>query len=221
MFKTETHLHTAEVSPCSKKRAKELVLSYKEAGYSTVFVTDHFQANTVDACGDIPWEDKVAIFLSGYYNAKFAGDSIGLNVLPGAEFCFPGVPNHYLAYGITKEFLLAHPDIHKTDIKTFAEIAEREGIFIVQAHPFRDGKCFPTPEFIDAVEVYNSNPRHEDNSELTEKLVMEHSLPVIGGSDAHRDEDVAGSGIETELEIKSAEDFISLVKLGKAAVIKK
>ena len=44
---------------------------------------------------------------------------------------------------------------------------------------------------------------------------------MIGGSDAHRDEDVAGSGIETELEIKSAEDFISLVKLGKATVMKK
>lgn len=220
MFKTETHLHTAEVSPCAHKRAKEIVRAYKEAGYSTVFVTDHFQTNTVDSYGDIPWADKMAIFLAGYYIAKCEGDKIGVNVLPGAEICFAGVSNHYLAYGISKEFLDKYPELHTYGIEKFSEIARENGVFVVQAHPYRDGKCFPTPEYIDAVEVYNSNPRHEDNSERTEVLVREYSLPAIGGSDAHRDADVAGSGIETEVEIESAEEFINLVKLGKVKVIR-
>ena len=220
MFKIETHIHTSEVSPCSRKKAKDLVRAYKEAGYSTIFITDHFQENTVDVYGDIPWEDKMAIFLGGYYRAKYEGDLIGLTVLPGAEFRFPETANHYLAYGITKEFLDAHPDISTMDIEKFSKIAHEAGIFIVQAHPYRDGKTTPTPEFIDAVEVYNSNPRHEDNSELTEAFVKEFGLPVTAGSDAHRDEDIAHTGLESDFEIKTVEDFVRLVKSGEAKIIR-
>ena len=42
---------------------------------------------------------------------------------------------------------------------------------------------------------------------------------AIGGSDTHRNEDIALSGIETENEIKSAEDFIEAVKSGKVKII--
>ena len=220
MFKTETHLHTAEVSPCSRLRAKEMMRRYKEAGYSTVFVSDHFQLNTVDSYGDIPWSDKMAIFLAGYYIAKCEGEKIGITVLPAAEICFTGVSNHYIVYGITKKFLDSYPELHTYGIEKFSEIAHREGLFIVQAHPYRDGKCFPTPEYVDAIEVYNSNPRHEDNSEKSELLAHSLSLPVSAGSDAHREEDVAKSGIETELEIKTSLDFITAVKEGKLTVIR-
>jgi histidinol phosphatase-like PHP family hydrolase len=67
--------------------------------------------------------------------------------------------------------------------------------------------------------VRNSNPRHEDFSEKSEAVAKEYSLAMTGGSDAHRDEDVAGSGIETEERIETAEQFIRLMKEGKAKVI--
>ena len=220
MFKTETHLHTMEVSACSHKRAKELVKLYKDAGYSTVFVTDHFQSNSLDVLGDIPWSDKITIFLSGYYKAKTEGEKIGLTVLPGLEFCFQDSKNHFLAYGITKEFLAAHPDIHKMSGAEFLPIARAAGIFIVHAHPFRDGKDGAAPELVDAIEVYNANPRHEDHSELSVDLANEYGLPITAGSDTHRDEDVARSGIITDEEIKSAEDYIRLVRAGRVKLIK-
>ena len=43
---------------------------------------------------------------------------------------------------------------------------------------------------------------------------------VSAGSDAHRDEDVALTGLESDYEIKTAEDFIRLIKSGKAKIIK-
>ena len=220
MFKTETHIHTAEVSICSHKKAREMARIYKERGYSTICITDHFQGNTLDSYGDIPWQEKMSIFLGGYYRAKTEGEKIGINVLAGAELCFPGNPNHYLAYGITKQFLDANPNINKTSIEYFSEVAHKAGIFIIQAHPYRDGKCFPTPEYIDGIEIYNSNPRHEDNSVQSEKIAIEHNLFVSAGSDAHRDEDIALSGIETEFEIKTVEDFIKAIKSGDAKIIK-
>ncbi len=220
MFKTETHLHTEEVSPCAHVRARQMVKKYKEAGYSTIFITDHFQTNTIDALGSIDWKDKMTIFLSGYYIAKCEGDKIGVNVLMGAEICFTGVPNHYLVYGITKEFLEKYPELHTYGIEKFSKIAKENGIFIIQAHPYRDGVCFPTPNFVDGIEVYNSNPRHEDNSQKSISLLKEYNLLVSAGSDSHREEDIALSGIETEEEIKTTDDFINLVKKGKVKIIK-
>ena len=221
MFKTETHLHTAEVSPCSQLRAKEMIHQYKEAGYSTVFVSDHFQASTLDKYGSIPWSEKMSIFLSGYYAAKCEGEKIGINVLPAAEICFNSFrSNHYLIYGITKEFLDRYPELHTYGIEKFSEIARKEGVFVVQAHPHRDGASFPTPEYVDAIEVYNSNPRHEDHSDRSAEIADRFGLYISAGSDAHRQEDLALSGVETEVEIKTAEQFIELVRSGNVRLIR-
>ena len=123
MFKTEPHLHTLEVSPCAHVRAKDFVRKYKEAGYSTIFVTDHLHAMVVDSYGDISWSEKMTLFLAGYYLAKCEGDKIGVNVLMGAEIGFVGSHNHYLVYGITKEFLDSNPELHTYGIEKFSKIA--------------------------------------------------------------------------------------------------
>lgn len=219
MFKTETHMHTMEVSPCGRKRAVEMVRAYKEAGYSTVFVSDHFQESTLQQYGDLPWEELVTLFFSGYYRAKCEGDKIGLHVLPAAEIAFPGSPHHYLAYGITREFLLRHPYIYTYGIEKFSRIAREAGILLAQAHPRRDGNHVPTPEYVEAMEVYNSNPRHNDKSHEVMAAAEAAGLPMIAGSDAHRDEDIAGAGVWSETEIKTVEDFITLVRSGKAQLI--
>lgn len=221
MYKIETHIHTLEVSACSRIKAREMVKKYYEAGYSTLFISDHFQENSIDVLGDIPWSDKTAIFLSGYYKAKFEGEKLGINVLPAAEFTLADSKNHYLAYGITKEFLDAYPELHKMNIGEFSKIAHENGVFLIHAHPYRDGNNNPVPEYVDGIEIYNSNPRHEDNSALSEKLAGENAqLVVSAGSDAHREEDVARSGLLSECEIKTVEDFIKLLKSGKAKLIK-
>lgn len=220
MFKIETHIHTAEVSGCSRIKAANMVKKYHEAGYSTIFISDHFQDSSIDLFGDLPWNEKTAIFLSGYYKAKWEGDKLGINVLLAAEFKFADSKNHYLAYGINKEFLDSYPELHKMTVEQFSRIAKENGIFVVQAHPHRDGACFPTPEYVDAIEVYNSNPRHDDHSELSEALVKELGIPVTVGSDAHRDEDVAGAALVSEKEIKTVEEFTLAVRSGALKIEK-
>ena len=55
---------------------------------------------------------------------------------------------------------------------------------------------------------------------MSEDDVNMYKLPVTAGSDAHREEDIAITGIESEYEIKTAEDFIKLIKSGEAKIIK-
>lgn len=219
MYKIETHLHTSEVSGCGQVRAADMIKRYKAAGYDTVFVTDHFQSSSLDPMGDIPWEDKITIFFSGYYRAKAMGDKLGVTVLPGAEFTFAGSPNHYLAYGITREFLTDHPDVNKLTIEEFVSLARENSIFLIQAHPFRDDSCFPTPEYVDGFEVYNSNPRHNDYNDRAAACAKEHHMLITGGSDSHRPEDIALSGVGSPNPIRTVDDFIRLIKTGQAVIL--
>ncbi len=224
MYKTETHLHVAEVSPCSKFKAPEMVKMYHDEGYKTIFIADHFEKRYFDALGDIPWEDKITIFLSGYYKAKAVAKEYDMNVLMAAEFTIlseDGIHNHYLAYGITREFLNKYPDIQNKSIEEFSKIAKENNIFVVQAHPYRDDYCFPTADFVDGIEIYNSNPRHNDFNDKAEALAKEKGLYMTAGSDAHRLEDIGNAGVLSENEIKTAEDFIELIKSGKAEIYKR
>ncbi len=220
MYKTEPHLHVSEISLCSKISAAEMVRLYHEAGYKTIFVSDHFKRDYFDALGEIPWKDKITIFLSGYYRAKEAGKKYGMNVLMSAEISFEGNPNDYLVYGITKKFLNTYTNLYEMSVEEFYKIANEHNVFVVQAHPFRDGVCFPTAESVDAFEVYNSNPRHKNFSDKSEKCASENGLYMTAGSDAHRLEDIGKGGILSGVEIKSAEKFVSLIKSGKIELFK-
>ncbi len=218
MYKIETHLHTSEISPCSQINAEEMVKLHFDAGYKTVFVSDHFKSGYFKALGDMPWRDKIKIFLSGFYKAKNAGEKLGVNVLMSAEISFDTTPNHYLIYGEVEDFLLKYPDLCEKTVEEFYELAKAHNLFVVQAHPYRDGVCYPSYECVDAFEIYNGNPRHNDYNDQAEESAEKNGLYITAGSDAHRFEDIGKSGVMSETEIKTSNDFIELVKSGRAKV---
>lgn len=220
MFKTETHLHTSEVSPCGRLTAAELMEYYAKGGYSTVFVSDHFSIYFTYFLRDMPWEKKIDEFFAGYRAARAAGEPLGITVLPSAEVELTYFKNHYLIYGDVEAFLKKHENICELPLEEFYRVAREDGILVVQAHPHRDGECYPTPEFVDGFEVYNSNPRHEDFSPRGLALAREHEKYVLSGSDAHRPADVCRGGIFTKEPIGSSEDFIKAVKSGEYELVR-
>ena len=62
-------------------KAIKMVDHYKEAGFSTVFTSDHISRRIFDNYGDVSWKDKVTMFMAGYYRARHRGLTIGVNVL--------------------------------------------------------------------------------------------------------------------------------------------
>ena len=220
MFKTETHLHTAETSPCGKVSAEEMVKRYYDAGYKTLFISDHFYTKYFQTLGDISSEEKVKRFLLGYEAAKAVGEELGMNILPAAELRLDGSVNDYLLYGIDTPFLQTLTNTLDMCIEDFYAYAKECGVTVIQAHPLRDHKCTPTPEFVDGFEVYNANVRHENFTDKVEKLAREHKKLMIGGSDAHRPQDIGRSGIMTEKEICTVEDYIDVLFGGNFTIIK-
>lgn len=221
MFKTETHMHVAEVSTCSKLGAEEMVKLYAEAGYKTLFITDHLQASTFRKRGIEGWKNQIDKFFSGYEVAKAAGDKLSLNIIFAAELCLNHSPHtHLLLYGIDKEFLMDCEGLLDMSFAEISAYAKSHGVTVVQAHPYRDGKSEPiSTEYIDAVEAYNTNPRHENFDEQALAFAKNAGLPITGGSDAHRYEDIALGGVITECEIKTADDYARLLKAGKVEAI--
>lgn len=220
MFKTETHLHVSEVSPCAKLSAAEMVKIYHEAGYKTLIISDHFHSYYFSLLGDLSWDEKVDRYLSGYKAAKEAAEKYSMNVLFSAEISLNGLPCDYLCYGVDESFLKKRHDLFDMTIEEFYPYAKENGITVVQAHPYRDNYCFPTPEYVDAFEVYNTNPRHENYTEKCIELALAHNKPMTAGSDAHRIDDAALTGVLTENEICSIEDYLKALFNGELKMIK-
>ena len=211
MYKTETHAHTMPVSRCSRITPEEMVRLYKERGYTTLFISDHFSDYHFNP--DNAWECNVDLLYDAYEKARVEGDRLGLTVLFSPELSCQG--NHYLLYGVTPAFLKARPDFFSLTVEQVAEYARAHGVKMIQAHPYRDGKCYPTVAFVQGIEAINTNPRHENFDDRCLMLARETGIPVTGGSDTHRPEDVGLAAVLSEEPIRSAEEYLTLLAEGR------
>lgn len=197
MYKIETHLHTKHTSKCGWMTAPELIAGYKAAGYDAIIVTDHYNRTTFDYLGvdTTAPGNKVKPFLEGFYRMAELGEKEGIRVFKGAELRFDESDNDYLMFGYRDDLLAEPEDIFRMGIAGFSPVARGQGALLVQAHPYRK-KCTPAIAcYLDGIETCNRNPRHENNNPLAEAYAARFGLLALAGSDCHRPEDVAVSGI--------------------------
>lgn len=217
VFLTELHAHTAETSRCAHNSAETLVDAYLKKGFQTVVITDHLSESTFEAKDalDASWDEKVDIFLKGYRAAKaYAGEK--LHILLGMELRFAqkGNINDYLVYGVTEDFLRKNGDLLKMRLASFTKLAHKNGLMVVQAHPFRNDMKIVNPEFLDGVEVFNACVRHNSRNEIARHWATLHGLLGTSGSDYHQTGDEGRGGIQTEAPIKSNGELLTVLKSG-------
>lgn len=191
MYQIELHFHTAQSSHCGRVPAEDGVKQYKEAGYSGLVVTDHFSERERGAPGERSWDSVCERFLKGYHDAKRAAQGMDFQVFLGMEIRFPHDENDFLIYGFTEKLLREHPWIYMKELPDLRKLAEKEGLYIVQAHPFRAKCVLADTVYLDGIEVYNGNPRHDSHNELALQAAGEHKLGRTVGSDFHKPEDLS------------------------------
>lgn len=206
-MKLETHLHTSEVSPCGQVEAKTAVREYSRIGYDGIVVTDHFGSYSLDLFEGSP-QKKAERFLLGYRAAREEGEKIGLTVLFGAEICLEEGPEDFLLYGLSPEFFLENPLCYTLSLKKLSELVHSAGGIVVQAHPFR-AYCRPREaEFLDGVEVFNGNPRHDSRNYLAAAFAEANGFSVrTSGSDYHQPQDLARGGMILESPVFHEHDL--------------
>lgn len=219
-YRYETHLHTAESSLCGKISGAEHPAFYKARGYHGIMITDHFYRGNTAIPLDLPWEEWVGRFFAGYEAAKAAGDAIGITVFFGLEERFDAF-DEYLIYGLTKEWLCAHPELRTLPREQYLALVREAGALVVQAHPMREYGC--TKELVlpldalDAIEGWNGGTGLAQNSRAI-AIAAENGLPITAGSDLHvvRTEKRIwpNYGIETDTKLETVEDYIELIRHG-------
>lgn len=209
------HMHTSEVSPCAKRRAFEGIKDYKEAGYDGVVITDHFNDYVLESFNGSDRE-RVERYLEGYHKAQEAGDTLGIKVLFGIETCLKGSQDDFLIYGATPEFLYEYPKLYEMSLEKLYESVHQAGGLVIQAHPFRGYCQVRDPKFLDGIEVFNGNPRHDSRNDSAVEFVARHSnLIQTSGSDYHEAEDVAKGGMEFKMNICSEQSLKKALVLGE------
>lgn len=212
MHLTETHFHTSLSSPCANVLPEEAVAMYERCGYSTVVVTDHFSRFHRDHYNlkdDIEWVDH---FLMGYRSIRKLAAS--MHILLGMEIKFDENSNEYLVFGLSEEDLYHHPDMYAWRIREFRKHADKNGWLVIQAHPFRDYMTVISPSYIDGIEVFNGNHRHNSRNEIARHWGEINGLLTTAGSDYHQMEDAARGGLVTDKPIETVNELITAIRNG-------
>jgi hypothetical protein len=204
----ETHLHTTEASACSRTPAVEYIEYMKSLGYSGIIVTDHFFSGNSCVPRNLPWEERVNMYCSGFEHAKnAAGDD--LVVLFGIEYNFQG--DEFMLYGLDKKWLLDNPDILQTDRYQLYERVHQAGGIMIQAHPFRErgylSAIHLTPGVCDGVEVYNAANPDWQNA-LAYEYALDKDFRMAAGSDIHSVSQEDMGGMSFPFPIETIDDYV-------------
>ena len=211
-FKTELHAHTSEVSPCGHVTAPEVAERFIAEGYSSLVITNHYCDSVIDNIKG-SWQEKMDYYVYPYHLMKeYAGDR--LNVILGCELRFEGSINDYLIYGMTEEFLRQNPDLHKMNLRTFADLAHESGMLVVQAHPFRNGITIVNPALLDGMETFNGTPSYDGRNRVAEEWAKQYGLIRTSGSDFHNPDQRGYGGILTNAAIRTGEELVAVLKSG-------
>lgn len=207
-YKTELHAHTNPVSGCSEIEAKKLVEIYKENGYDSVVITNHFSVHLQGK----NTEEKIKWYLNDYYDCCEEGATRGLNIILGAELRFTENDNDYLIFGIAPEDLTNIYKMLPYGIDTFYKEYKNDKNIIIQAHPFRDRMESVNPASLDGIEVFNLHPNHNSRVGLAAKYANENNMIAICGSDFHHYGQECLCGILTKEPLKNSYDVCEVLK---------
>ena len=204
----ETHLHTVEASACGKVPGKDYITYMQDLGYAGIIVTDHFFNGNSRVPKDLPWEDRVEQYCSGFEHAYAAAAGTDFTVMFGIEYNFDG--DEFLLYGVDKKWLLSNPHImDQTRAEVYATVHEGGGIMI-QAHPYRERDYLSaihlTPDVCDGAEVYNAaNPDYQNA--LAFEYAAERDFRMSAGSDIHYFNPKALGGMMFDHPITSIKEY--------------
>lgn len=211
-FLLETHVHTAPVSPCARMSAAQTVQTYQRRGYQGMVVTDHMHPGTFRRMPDASWEEKASYFLSGYREAKTAAEN-SFRVFLGMEIRFLENDNDYLLFGVDEAFVCNTLRLDRfSTLRDFRPVADRNGLLLFQAHPFRHEMQVTDYHLLDGIEVYNGNSSHNSSNDIAAHWAEKYNLRPLSGSDFHGEQCVPPGGIYMHHPIRDNRELTAALR---------
>ena len=211
-FLYETHMHTCQGSACGRATGREQARVCRDAGYTGIIITDHFFGGHTAVDRRLPWEERIGLFWRGYEEAKEEGDRIGLDVFFGLEQNIHF--DEYLIYGLTKEYMKAHPEMEHWNRRSQLEEVHKAGGCVIQAHPFRMRDYMDRIRlglhFCDGIEVANAGNDQMDDARAW-RYGREKGLLMTAGSDNHCGANWPLYGVVLEKRLTNIEDYVKII----------
>lgn len=189
----DPHIHT-NASPCGKATLNEMIRQAIHLELDAICITDHDQLIRVPKIPDL---------------RIFAGEEIS------------SYGGHILAYGIQETIPYA-----LDDLETIDRIHEQGGIAIA-AHPYRRrlgrphvNRRIPPPWSLgdevlnlplDGIETLNGGNQHHENRHA-HKIAKLKNYAVLGGSDAHRIQNLGAALTYCRENIETIDDFLDIFR---------
>ena len=237
MFLYDTHVHSSDMSRCAHNTAAEMCHEAKLKGYTGFVLTEHFFTNSsYNIDRTLPWDEMMKQFYASYEAAHEEGRKIDFDVLFGLEMTFPSYD--ILTYGLSLDFLLAHPELQnfvadkialksKAENKTYDEaigeavdeysrLIHNAGGYLVAAHPCRCRQGIIDDYIlrnVDAIEVFNGTTRHPHYPKIVNAYAEQYEKVKLAGSDAHSCDSIS-SGVYLPERTDDISRFIELIKEG-------
>jgi hypothetical protein len=221
-MKFELHTHTKENDIVVTKNAPEIVKMYHDKGYRGMVITNHLFDLSFEWYKDVlqnaPHKKIVDYYLTGYRNAKKAGDALNMVILLGLELRFDNTVNDYLVYGVDEDFLYNSPLLNTLTLDEFLKI-KPENALVYQAHPFRDNMTITNPEKLFGIEVYNGGTAVLRNN-MANMWADLYGLKKISGSDYHTPKHLARGGVDFYNRVETVGELVTELKNERYTLIK-
>ena len=206
-MRIDLHIHTSPRSACSYIDPHELIQEAQRLKLDGICLTEH----------QVLWDSGDV--------AELAREG-GIKIFRGNEFTTN--QGDILVFGLykdIKELLM---------IQELREEVKSTGGFMIAAHSFRGFKTFgigqlqmtvehackrKVLEFVDAIEVGNGKLSMDEN-DMARKVSEKLDLPGIGGSDAHRVDEVGKRLTVFEKEIRNERELVRELHAGRFTAVK-
>lgn len=182
-YKIELHAHTRPASGCADLQPEEVIERFKNVGYDATAITNHFFIDCIECSGK---QEHIDIFKRSYYESLNAGEKFGIKVYLGAELRFRYQnDNDYLLYGFEEDDLSDIYDTLDGTLEDFVNNYKKSGMFLVQAHPFREGMVRMNPDLLDGIEGFNLHPKHNGRVSMSADYGFKNGKIMTVGTDFH------------------------------------
>ena len=223
-YRYETHLHTCQGSACASATGAEMARAHLAAGYTGIFITDHFFNGNTAVPRELPWKERVNQFCLGFEDALQEGTRIGLQVFFGFEYNYHGA--EFLVYNLDKQWLLEHEDVDRLSPRKALALFRQGGGFVIQAHPFRERdyidhfQLFPRDiDGVEAINAANIGPEGKLMNQRAFEYARMFQLPVTSGSDSHHTDLLYGGGVEVARKMETPADYLQWMISGKLKLL--
>ncbi len=208
MIKLETHCHTLHGSGCGKADAQTIVRRYLELGYAGIVITNHYHEAYFSEYPGQTKKEKLDFYFSLFDNIKKLGEKQGLKMFLGTEV-HVNRQNDYLLYGFERSFLYDNKPLFELTQKEIFDLAEKNGLFFAQAHPFRNGvRAVGDPKYMHGIELFNGHFHHRNNNKKAMSFCEENGLIGLSGTDFHTPDQPITAGIFVPNNIENEKQLV-------------